>query len=109
EVIDRTIPGPAGTIPVRLYRPADSGNRKLPAMLWLHGGGWALGSLDAYDSPCRFLAARCEMLVVAVDYRLAPEHKFPAGLEDCRAAWDWLAAEAAALGADPQRLVLAGD
>jgi acetyl esterase len=110
EVVDRTISGPAGRIPLRIYHPAaTNAGRQPPAILWLHGGGWVLGSLDAYDAPCRFLAARSEAVVVAVDYRLAPEHRFPAGLDDCRAAWQWLAAETAALGADPARLVLAGD
>jgi acetyl esterase len=110
EVVDRTISGPAGSIPLRVYHPATAtAGRKPPAILWLHGGGWVLGSLDAYDAPCRFLAARCEAVVICVDYRLAPEHRFPAALEDCAAAWQWLVAEATTLGVDPARLVLAGD
>jgi acetyl esterase len=109
EVIDRTIAGPAGAIPIRIYKPQATAGRKLPAMLWFHGDGWCLGSIDAYDPVCRFFAARCEMVVVAVDYRLAPEHRFPAALEDGMAAWQFLASEAAALGADPAQLVIAGD
>lgn len=109
ETIDRLIPGPATAIPMRLYRPQTVAGRNLPAILWLHGEGWSLGSIDSYDSICRFFAARCEAIVVTIDYRLAPEHKFPAGLEDCLAAWRFLVAEAGALGIDTARIVVAGD
>ena len=74
-----------------------------------HGGAWAIGSLEAYDLPCRFFCARSGCAVVAVDYRLAPEHKFPAALDDAVAAFRWLASEWEALGIDPDRIVVAGD
>jgi acetyl esterase len=109
EIIDRTVPGPAGNLPVRLYRPPDLPPGRLPAVLFLHGGSWALGGLDAYDLPCRFLAANTRCLVMALDYRLAPEHKFPAAVEDSLAAWRWLADNAEMVGANPKRLVVAGD
>ena len=94
EIVDRTIAGPAGRLRVRIYRPAGSVARLLPTILYFHGGGWVIGSLEAYDLPCRFFCARTGCAVVAVDYRLAPEHKFPAALDDAVAAFRWLAAEA---------------
>jgi acetyl esterase len=109
EIVDRTIPGPGGRLRVRIYRPAGSVARLLPTILYLHGGGWAIGSLEAYDLPCRFFCARTGCAVVAVDYRLAPEHKFPASLDDGVAAFRWLAAESEELGIDPDRIVVAGD
>lgn len=109
EVVDRAMDGPGGKLPLRIYRPSGLGAQRVPAILWLHGGGWTLGSLEAYDPPCRFLAARAGCVVVAVDYRQAPEHKFPAGLEDCLAAWRWLAESTEQLGVDATRLVVAGD
>lgn len=109
EVVDRAIDGPAGKLPLRIYRPFGLGAQRVPAILWLHGGGWSLGTLDAYDPPCRFLAARGGCVVISVDYRLAPEHRFPAALEDCLAAWRWLAQTAETLGVDATRLVVAGD
>ena len=109
EIVDRTIAGPGGRLRVRLYRPAGSVARLLPAILYFHGGGWVIGSLEAYDLPCRFFSARTGCAVVAVDYRLAPEHKFPAGLDDAVASFRWLAAEAVELGIDPDRIVIAGD
>ncbi|CAN5377245.1 alpha/beta hydrolase [soil metagenome] len=109
EIVDRTIPGPGGRLRVRIYRPAGSVARLLPTILYLHGGGWAIGSLEAYDLPCRFFCARTGCAVVAVDYRLAPEHKFPAGLDDAVAAFRWVAAESEELGIDPGRIVVAGD
>ena len=86
EIVDRTIDGPAGRLRVRIYRPAGSVARLLPTILYFHGGGWVIGSLEAYDLPCRFFCARTGCAVVAVDYRLAPEHKFPAALDDAVAA-----------------------
>ena len=88
-------------------RPRD--RAALPAILYFHGGGWVMGSLEAYDKVCRFFAARTGCAVVAVDYRLAPEHRFPAAIDDAIAAFRWLGAEAPALGIDPARIVLAGD
>jgi acetyl esterase len=109
EILDRTIPGPAGRLRVRIYRPAGSVARLLPTILYFHGGGWVIGSLEAYDLPCRFFCARTGCAVVAVDYRLAPEHKFPAGLDDAVASFRWLAQDAVELGIDPDRIVVAGD
>ena len=109
EILDRTIPGPGGRLRVRIYRPAGTVARLLPAILYFHGGGWVIGSLEAYDLPCRFFCARTGCAVVAVDYRLAPEHKFPAGLDDAVASFRWLAQDAVELGIDPDRIVVAGD
>jgi len=107
HVEDRRIPGPAGEVPVRIFRPAGEG--PLPVLLWMHGGGFVIGSVASYDAICRALANRAGCIVVSVDYRLAPEHPFPAAPEDCLAAWRWVAAEAAALGGDPARIALGGD
>jgi len=110
EIRELSAPGPAGAaVPLRLYRGATTApGETLPALVYLHGGGWVIGDLDTHDSLCRHLAnaARC---VVAVDYRLAPEHKFPAAVEDCVAATSWVAQEAAALGIDRERLAVGGD
>jgi acetyl esterase len=109
EILDRTVDGPTGRLRVRLYRPAGSVARLLPTILYFHGGGWTIGSLESYDLPCRFFCARSGCALVAIDYRLAPEHKFPAALDDAVGAYRWLAAEATTLGIDPARIVLAGD
>ncbi|HSI00213.1 MAG TPA: alpha/beta hydrolase [Reyranella sp.] len=109
EIVDRTIAGPGGRLRVRIYRPAGSVARLLPTVLYFHGGGWVIGSLEAYDLPCRFFCARSGCAVVAVDYRLAPEHKFPAGLDDAVASFRWLAAHAEEMGIDADRIVVAGD
>jgi len=109
EIIDRTIAGPAGRMRVRLYRPAGTVARLLPTILYFHGGGWVIGSLEGYDLPCRFFCARTGCAVVAVDYRLAPEHKFPAAVDDAVASFHWLAEQAVGLGMDPARIVVAGD
>ena len=113
EIVDRTIPGPAGRLRVRLYRPAGAGvgvgARLLPTLLFFHGGGFVIGSLEGYDLVCRYLTAHTGCAVVAVDYRLAPEHKFPAAIDDGVAAFRWLAAEGANFGVDPARIVVAGD
>src|SRR5690606_32789698 len=106
---DRRIDGPAGPIPVRLYRPPNTGDRRLPVVVFLHGGGWSIGDLDSYDGTAREHAAVAEALVVSVDYRLAPEHPYPAAVEDCWAAVRWTAAHAAELGGDPARIAVAGD
>jgi hypothetical protein len=98
-VSDRTIPGPAGEIPVRIYTPEGSG--PFPVVAYFHGGGFVVGDLDTQDMIARGLAAGAESIVVSVDYRLAPEHKFPAAFDDCWAATQWVAANAAELGGDP--------
>jgi len=98
------------TIPLRLYRGAVTSRAEiLPALVYFHGGGWVIGDLDTHDSLCRHLANAARCIVVAVDYRLAPEHKFPAAVEDCFAAASWVAQEAAALGIDRERLAVGGD
>jgi acetyl esterase len=107
EVVDLMIPGPAGPLRVRVYRPRST--ELLPVVLWFHGGGWVVGTLDSHDPVCRALANRTPCVVVAVDYRLAPESPFPAALEDAWAATQWVADEALKLGADAGRIVVAGD
>jgi acetyl esterase len=107
EVTDRRLPGPGGDLPVRLYRP--SGERPMPALLYYFGGGWTLGSIDTADAVCRTLAEETGCLVVTVGYRLAPEHPFPAAVQDSYAALRWVAARAGELGADPARLAVGGD
>ena len=96
---DRTVPGPAGGIPVRVYRPSGAGESARPLILYFHGGGFVLGNLDLGDWICGTAAARVGAVVVSVDYRLAPAHRFPAAVEDCFAALDWAAQHAAELGA----------
>jgi acetyl esterase len=109
EIVDRTIDGPAGRLRVRLYRPSGNVARLLPTSLYFHGDGWVIGSLEGYDAVCRYFCSRSGCAVVAVDYRLAPEHKYPAAIEDAVAAFRWLAANGPSLGIDPARIVLAGD
>ena len=109
HVEDRPIPGPDGNaIPIRIYTPV-SRSKSLGVAVFFHGGGWVLGSLNTHDHMCRYLAQGGDCIVVAVDYRLAPEHKFPAGLEDCVAATRWVADQAESFGGDPTRLAVAGD
>ena len=107
RVEDRTIPGPAGPIPVRLYWPATAG--KVPAIAYYHGGGHVIGSLDTHDLIARNLCHGAAALVCSVDYRMGPEDKFPAAVDDAFAALEWLHANAASLGADPDRLGVHGD
>ena len=108
EVRTLTAPGPNGPIGMRLYRP-ESAAAILPVLVYFHGGGWVLGDLDSYDSVCRAIANRAGHIVVSVDYRLAPEHPFPAGLEDAYAALCWLADNVASMGGDAGRLAIGGD
>ena len=109
EMIDRTIEGPAGRMRIRIYRPAGTVVRLLPAILYFHGGGWVMGSLEGYDLVYRYFCAQSECALIAIDYRLAPEHKFPAGIDDAVGAFRWLSANAVGLGIDPARIVVAGD
>ncbi len=95
-------------IPVRVYHPAGAG-QGLPALVYLHGGGWTIGDLDTHDVLCRSLCQQAGGVVVSVDYRLGPEHKFPAAYEDAVAAWQWVAAQASMLGIDPARIAIGGD
>ncbi len=109
EIRDLAADGPAGPIPLRLYRPAGAPERGAPMLVYMHGGGWVIGDLESHDGVCRQIASRAGCLVVAVDYRLAPEHPAPAAAEDCIAALGWIAAHAASLGADPERIAVGGD
>lgn len=107
RVENRTIPGLAGQIPVRVYWPNVGGMR--PAIVYYHGGGHVIGSLDSHDLVARNLCGGAEAVVVSVDYRMGPEHRFPAAVEDSFAALVWVHANAASLGADPERLGVHGD
>ncbi|CDO30040.1 alpha/beta hydrolase [Mycolicibacterium porcinum] len=106
---DRVIPGPAGPVPVRVYRPPTAEGTTLPVVVFIHGGGWALGDLDSYDGTARQHAVGANAVVVSVDYRLAPEHPYPAAVDDVCAVTQWVAANAAELGADANRIAVAGD
>jgi acetyl esterase len=107
EVRDLAIPGPGGAIPLRAYRPAGAG--PLPVVAYLHGGGWVMGDLETHAALQRALANASGAIVVGVDYRLAPEHPFPAAVDDSVAAVRWLHAHAAELGGDGGRIAVAGD
>lgn len=109
QVEDRQIAGPDASLAIRIYTPRCSAAGTRGIVLYCHGGGFVLGDLDAYDSVCRTICHDSGSVVVSVDYRLAPEHPFPAAVEDCYAALTWVAANAAGLGADPQRLAVCGD
>ena len=110
SVVDRTVPGPDGDIPVRVYRPAgSSAGEALPVLVWFHGGGWVIGDVDTADGTGRTLANAAGVAVVSVDYRLAPEHPFPAGLDDALAAVRWVADNAESLAVDAGRLAVGGD
>ncbi|MDR2381471.1 MAG: alpha/beta hydrolase [Bifidobacteriaceae bacterium] len=106
------VPGPAGAPPVKVkaYRTAGSPPALRPGLVYLHGGGWTLGSVDSAENHahCAHLAKGADLVVIAVDYRLAPENRFPAGLEDCYAAFEWVFANAELLGIDPARLAVGG-
>jgi acetyl esterase len=107
DVRDIAVPGPAGLIPVRVFRPEGEG--PLPVVAYIHGGGWVVGSLDSFTPVCRALANASGAVIASIDYRLAPEHPFPAGLEDVLAAVRWLSVNARELDGDPGRLAVAGD
>jgi len=107
EIVDGTLPGPAGDVPIRTYRPTTDGPH--PTVLFFHGGGFVIGDRDTHDDHARLLCRDVDAVVVSVDYRLAPEHAFPAGLEDCLAAHRWVVDNAAHLGGDVTRLAVAGD
>jgi acetyl esterase len=109
ECQERTIPGPAGDIPVRIYWPDAEADAALPILLLYHGGGFVLGNLDTHENVSRFYCANAQVIVISVDYRLSPENKFPLGAEDCYAALCWAAENAAALGGDAKRIAVTGD
>jgi acetyl esterase len=109
EVTDRTIPGPGGPLPARVYTPARAAGGPLPCLVYYHGGGWVFGDIEGVDTICRAVANRAGCKVVSIEYRLAPEHKFPAPLDDCYAALTWVAANGPQLGVDTTRLAVGGD
>lgn len=107
SVRDIIISGPGGPLRLRIYKPTT--DDILPVLLYIHGGGWTVGNLDTHDPQCRRFANGAGCMVVSVEYRLAPEHRFPAAVEDVFCAAEWLAAEAQNIGADPMRVAVAGD
>ena len=109
-VRDLAAPGPGGPIPLRLYRGAGTdADAVLPALVYFHGGGWVIGDLDSHDGVCRSLANAAQCCVVSVDYRLAPEHPFPAAVIDSAAATRWIIEQAGMLGIDANRVAVGGD
>ena len=113
KVSNVDVPGDDHSIPVRIYQPnvasGQSVAAKLPVLVFIHGGGWTLGSLDTYDSMTRELAAKTPAVVVSIGYRLAPEHPYPAGLNDVEAALAWIAKNIEKYSGNPYRIALAGD
>lgn len=107
HVRNATIPGPDGAIPVRIYSPERA--KPGPALVYFHGGGWVVCDLDTHDVICRAIAGRSGAVVISVDYRLAPEHKYPAAVIDCYAATEWVAENVEPLGIDPRRIAVGGD
>ncbi|SLN11737.1 alpha/beta hydrolase [Oceanibacterium hippocampi] len=108
SVRDIAIDGADGPLKARLYHPENAGER-LPLLVYFHGGGWVIGTIESHDSLCRELAIRGDIAVLSVDYRLAPEHRFPAAVDDAHAAFRWAARHAATLGIDPGRIAVGGD
>jgi acetyl esterase len=111
ETRELQAPGPLGPIPLRLYHPQPAGERRAapPVLVYFHGGGWVIGDLDTHDTLCRELAIGSGCAVLAVDYRMGPEHRFPAAVDDCIAATRWVRDHAAELGVDASRLAVGGD
>jgi acetyl esterase len=109
KIENRTLPGPAGPLPFRVYTPVAANDEPSGGIIYFHGGAWVFGDLDTHDGMCRALANESGCRLVSVDYRLAPEHKFPAAVEDAYAATEWIAAHAAELAIDPACLAVAGD
>jgi acetyl esterase len=109
RVEDRAIPGPDGDIPIRIYWPDVASGARAPGVVFFHGGGWVICDLDSHDGTCRRIANAVGAVVVSVDYRLAPEHPYPAAADDAYAATAWTAEHADELGIDTQRLAVAGD
>ncbi|MGM0558637.1 MAG: alpha/beta hydrolase [Myxococcota bacterium] len=107
SIVDDRVKGPAGPVPLRIYRPNHGGDA--PAIVYFHGGGFVVGDLEAYHGMCSRLADETDCIVISVDYRLAPEHPFPAAVDDCLAAFEWVHENATRLGLNPDRLSVAGD
>ncbi len=104
-----TLPGPVGPLPYRTYTPVTSAPEPLAGIIYFHGGAWVFGDLDTHDSMCRMLANESGCRVISIDYRLAPEHRFPAAVEDAYAATKWVVAHAQDFSVDPTRIAVAGD
>jgi len=109
KVENRTFPGPAGAVNIRIYTPDNPGAGPLPVVLYIHGGGWVIADLDTYDASPRAIANAAKAIVVSTHYRQGPEHKFPASHDDTLAAYQWLLKNAAQLGGDPKRIALVGE
>jgi acetyl esterase len=109
RVTDGSAKAEVGPVPIRIYRPQDAGAERLPLVVNFHGGGWTIGSLDSTDWLCSNVAVGTRAVVVSVEYRLAPDHRYPAAAEDCYAALVDVVGRAAALGADPERVAVMGD
>jgi acetyl esterase len=109
RIADRMVQGAAGPIRARTYAPSEADGRAAPGLVWFHGGGFVLGSIESHDSLCRALAAQAGVVVASIDYRLAPEHRFPAGVEDAIAATRWVLDRSDDLGIDPRALAVGGD
>ncbi len=109
QVRELTADGPHGPIAMRLYRPTPETSSALPVLVYFHGGGWVIGDLDTHDALCRALANGSGCAVVSVDYRMGPEHRFPAAVDDCLAATYWVRRNAAALNVNPDKLAVGGD
>jgi len=109
KTADKTISGEDGDLPLRIYWPDKCQESGLPVLVYFHGGGWCLGNIDSYDHICRWLTANSGCVVVSVNYRMGPEHKFPAAVEDAILATQWVADNAADIGADAQRIGVGGD
>ena len=107
DTYDRVLTTEAGSVPVRVYRP--SAEENLPLLVWFHGGGWVTGNLDTHDQLCRLLSDDANVVIVSVDYRLAPETKFPGAADDCFAAYEWALGHADEVGADSTRVAIGGD
>jgi len=110
DIMDVAFDGPHGEVPIRVYRPARAvqGVDSTPTLVYFHGGGWTLGTLDSIDGLCRRLAIRADAVVISVDYRLAPEHPFPTAVDEAMAATEWAAEVTPSFGGDPNRLGVAG-
>ncbi len=109
SISERIVAGPGRPLTLRIYRGQGAPATEAPALLYLHGGGWVIGNLDSHDEICRWLANEAGAVVISVDYRLAPEHKFPAAIEDCRATLAFMQSAADELGIDAGHIAVAGD
>ncbi len=106
---NRVVPGAGGGVPIRVYSPVAAGSDPMPALVYYHGGGFVIGNIESHDGLCRMMANEGGFRVIAVDYRLAPEHKYPAAFDDAFAALGWVVANAAQIGVDANRIAVGGD